>query len=90
MITHVLEGEKENAIEIQRQYKSEYDALTVEQRAEYVAEFEAMKENSTLARRHTSRGCIQEFANVSRNMQIMVCTILSFSNRLAVNLYCLS
>ena len=70
----ITEGEKENAIEIQRQYKSEYDALTAEERAEYVAEFEALKDNNSLARRHTSRGCIQEVANVSRNMQILVRT----------------
>ncbi|KJA19639.1 hypothetical protein HYPSUDRAFT_143463, partial [Hypholoma sublateritium FD-334 SS-4] len=43
------EGEKENTIEIQQQYKSEYDTLTVEQCAEYVAEFEAMKDNNTHA-----------------------------------------
>jgi hypothetical protein len=71
-ICTILEGEKENAIEIGKRYKSEYIALTPEERAKYVAEFEALKGSTSLIRRHTSRGCIQDVANVVRNMQKLV------------------
>ncbi|KAF8163959.1 hypothetical protein BJ912DRAFT_830954, partial [Pholiota molesta] len=63
------EGEKENAVQIQKRYKSEYDSLTPEERAGYVTEFDAIKDNSIHVGRHTSRGCIQDIGNVARNME---------------------
>lgn len=73
--TLLLDGEKENVISIQRDFKEEYDALTAEERAEYIVEFDAMKTSSAHVARHTSRGCIQDLANIARNMEVMVRSI---------------
>ncbi|KAF9472020.1 hypothetical protein BDN70DRAFT_819271 [Pholiota conissans] len=64
-----IEGEKENVIELQKRFKAEYDGLTPEERAGYVTEFNAIKDNSIHIPRATSRGCIQDIGNVARNIE---------------------
>jgi hypothetical protein len=57
---------------LQQDYHEEYDALTKEEKEELVEEFKAHKEAGMKLRRPTARACIQDVANVSRNMQLLV------------------
>lgn len=58
--------------EIQEDYHEEYNALTNEEKDELVAEFDAHKEAGIKIRRPTARARVQDVANVSRNMQMLV------------------
>ena len=57
---------------LQQDYHKEYDALTKEEKEELVEEFNAHKEAGKKIRRLTARARIQDVANVSRNMQLLV------------------
>jgi hypothetical protein len=57
---------------LQQDYHEEYDALTKEEKEELVEEFNAHKEAGKKIRRPTARARIQDVANVSRNMQLLV------------------
>ena len=57
---------------LQQDYHKEYDALTKEEREELVEEFNAHKEVGKKIRQPTAHACIQDVANVSHNMQLLV------------------
>ena len=63
-----------NLIDLQQKYQDEYEALTKEEKAELVEEFNSHKEEDAKVRRPTARGRIQDVANVARNMQLLVST----------------
>jgi hypothetical protein len=66
------EGNPTKLGELQQDYRDEYNALTTEEKDELVAEFNAHKEAGFKIRRPTARARIQDVANVSRNMQMLV------------------
>lgn len=66
------EGNATKLGELQQDYRDEYNALTKEEKDELVAEFNAHKEAGIKIRRPTARARIQDVANVSRNMQMLV------------------
>lgn len=61
---------------LQQEYHEEYEALTKEEKAEIIEEFNVHKQEGMKICCPTARACIQDVANVSRNMQLLVCIVL--------------
>ena len=57
---------------LQEQYQDEYEALTKEEKAELVEEFKINKAEGYKLQRPTARARIQDVANVTHNMQLLV------------------
>lgn len=57
---------------LQQEHHEEYETLTKEEKAELIEEFNAHKQEGIKIRRPTARARIQDVANVSRNMQLLV------------------
>ena len=74
----ILEGNSSKLQDLQQEYHEEYDALTTEEKEELVEEFNAHKEAGTKIRQPSARACIQDVANVSRNMQLLVSMLFPF------------
>jgi hypothetical protein len=72
MLTQLSEGNSMNLLTIQQEYHDKYESLTKEEKAEIVEEFNAQKEDGMKIRRPTARARIQDVANVSQNMQLLV------------------
>ena len=72
LTTSTSDGNPTRLQELQQEYHEEYEGLTREEKDELVAEFNANKEAGTKICRPTARARIQDVANVSRNMQMLV------------------
>jgi hypothetical protein len=72
LLTYSLEGETDNVISIQRDYKEEYDALTSEQKKDIIEEFQLLKDSSKTLRRPAARSRIQDVGNTVRNIETLV------------------
>ena len=57
---------------LQQEYLEEYKALTNKEKAELVEEFETHKQEGIAVHQPTACACIQDVANVARNMQLLV------------------
>ena len=66
------EGSTTKLGELQWEYRNEYDGLTKEEKDELVAEFNPHKEVGIKIHQPTACACIQDVANVSHNMQMLV------------------
>jgi hypothetical protein len=66
------EGNTTQLMTLQEEYCDEYEALTKEERAELIAEFDASKDQNSKACHPTACSRIQDVANVARNMESLV------------------
>lgn len=59
-------------VQIQQEYKSEYNALNDEDREKLVNEHKENIDHSKKIRRTAPQGCVQDFANICRNIILLV------------------
>lgn len=68
----LLDGHVMSMLNIQRDYKEEYNALADEEREELVREYKENLDSNKKLRRPLPRGRIQDIANIKRNMIYLV------------------
>ena len=66
------EGNSTKLQALQEEYRDEYEALSPEEKAELIEEFDAHKQEGLKIRRPMARARIQDVANVARNIQLLV------------------
>jgi hypothetical protein len=67
-----IEGHKMTMLEIQREYKQEYEGLGDAEREELLHEFKENSDTVKAIRRPSPRGRILDVSNTVRNMMLLV------------------